>query len=197
MTMNGPRPPRSELTLDPDRMTRAAIRGVKASFGASGVVALILGLLLLFVPGPTIEFAAVLLGIYFVIVGIMRLILGIFGRGHYAQHRVLGILFGVLLLIAGIILLRDSAAAAATLLLIVVIFTGIGWIIDGVMSIAESSQAPSRGWAIAYGVISLIAGIALLAIPGWSVVWMILFAAIALLVLGVAGIVRAFTFGRR
>lgn len=189
-------PGADDLTLDPGRLSAASVRWVRLSFAISGVIAAVLGILLLIVPGWTITLAAVLLGIHFIVLGVVRLGLAIFGRLPGSQHRVLQILLGLLMLFAGIVILRDSAAAATTLLLIVVIFAGVGWIIDGIMSIVESQRASSRGWAITYGVLSLLAGIVVLVIPGWSIVWLIIFAAISLIVLGVTGIVRAMTFKR-
>lgn len=169
---------------------------MRVGLGLGGVVALIAGILLLVVPGKTIQLAAIVLGIAFVVMGGMRLTLGILGRLHSSQHRILVIVFGLLMLVAGIIMLRDSAATAASLLLIVVLFTGIGWIVDGLMSIVESDRASSRAWAITHGVISLIAGIFIIAVPGWSIVWVVLFAAISSIGLGLIALVRAFTLGR-
>lgn len=185
-----------DLTLDPSRLSVEAVRWIRISFGVSGGIAAILGILLLVAPGKTVTLAAILLGIHFIIIGAVRLGMSIFGS-HRAQHRVLGILLGVLMLVAGIIILRDAAAAASALLLIVVIFTGVGWVIDGIMSIVESHRSSSRGWAIAHGVISLLAGILVLVIPGWSVIWLIIFTGVSLIVLGITGIVRAISFGRR
>ncbi|GAB3917413.1 hypothetical protein GCM10027613_17670 [Microlunatus endophyticus] len=99
-------------------------------------------------------------------------------------------------MITGLIILRDSAVAAATLLLIIVLFAGIGWILDGIMAIVESGRAQSRTWAIIFGMVSILAGIVVLAVPGWTARWLIIFAAIGLVVTGVAAVIRAFTFGR-
>lgn len=186
-----------ELTLDPQNLNPAAIRLVRITFGFSGVVAAVLGILLLVVPGRTLQLAAILLGVHFVVSGAMRIGLGAFGRLPGTQHRVLAIVLGAIVLIAGIIILRDAAAAAATLLIIIVLFAGIGWILDGIMAIVESGRARSRTWAVLFGVVSILAGIIVLAMPGWSAVWLVIFAAIGLIVTGVAAVVRAFTFGRR
>lgn len=185
-----------ELSLEPESLGEAAIRFVRITFGVSGIAAVILGILLFVIPGRTLQVAAILLGIYFLVAGIMRIGLAAFGRLPRPHHRVLGVLFGALMLIAGIIILRDSARAVGTLLIIIVLFTGIGWIIDGIMAIVESGRAASRVWAVAFGVISILAGIVVLVIPGWSAVWLIIFAAISLIVMGVVAVVRAFTFGR-
>lgn len=185
-----------DLTLDPEGLSGATRTLVRISFGVSGIAAIILGILLFVVPGRTLQLAAVLLGINFLIAGAMRIWLGAFGRLPAGQHRVLGILFGALLLITGLIILRDSAAAAATLLLIIVLFAGIGWILDGIMAIVESGRAHTRMWAVLHGVVSILAGIVVLAVPGWSATWLVLFAAIGLVVTGLAALGRAFTFGR-
>lgn len=186
-----------ELTLDPQDLSPAAVRLVRITFGFSGVVAAILGILLLVVPGRTLHLAAILLGVHFVVTGAMRIGLGAFGRLPGTQHRVLAIVLGAIVLVAGIIILRDAAAAVATLLIIIVLFAGIGWILDGIMAIVESGRAESRTWSVLFGVVSILAGIVVLAMPGWSARWLVIFAAIGLIVTGVAAVVRAFSFGRR
>jgi uncharacterized membrane protein HdeD (DUF308 family) len=185
-----------ELTLDAKSLGAAAIRFVRITFGVTGIIAVVLGILLLVIPGRTLQVAAILLGIYFIIAGAMRIGLAAFGQLSRSHHRVLGVLFGALMLIAGIIILRDSAQAVGTLLIIIVLFTGIGWIIDGIMAIVESGRASSRIWAVLFGVISILAGIVVLIVPGWSAIWLIIFAAISLIVIGGIAVVRAFTFGR-
>lgn len=197
MATEGQDVPTDVFSLEPADLSPAAITAVRASFGLSGIAAVILGVLLLVVPGRTLRFAAIMLGLYFLIAGVTRMGLSLFGGLPHSQHRVLGIIFGALLLISGIFILRDAAAAAVTLLIILVLFTGIGWIIDGIMSIVESKDARSRAWAVLFGVVSIIAGIIVLAMPGWSAVWLVLFAAVSLIVMGAAALVRAFTFGRR
>ncbi|WP_195909014.1 HdeD family acid-resistance protein [Microlunatus sp. Gsoil 973] len=185
-----------DLSLDPNSLSPKAVRLVRISFGLTGIVAVILGILLLVVPGRTLHFAAILLGIHFLIAGVMRIGLGAFGQLPGSQNRVLGILFGALMLIAGIIILRDTTAAVGTLLIIIVLFTGIGWIMDGIMAIVESGRAQSRVWAVLYGVVTTLAGVIVLAVPGWTARWLIIFAAIGLIVIGISSVIRAFNFGR-
>ena len=184
------------FAIDAKKLTASAINGIRVAFGVGGVVALVLGILLLVWPAKTFTAVAILLGIYFLIAGIVRLALGIFSRGISGGMRTLDILLGLLLIIAGIIALRNSASTAAALLILIVAVIGVGWIIEGVLAIVESRGAASQGWAITLGVLSIIAGIIVLVIPGWSAVWLLLFTGITLVVLGIIGLVRAFTFGR-
>ncbi|MCI0155407.1 DUF308 domain-containing protein [Leifsonia shinshuensis] len=185
-----------DLSLDASEMTRSAINGIRAVLGISGAVAVILGVVLLFWPAKTIAVLAVFLGIYFVIAGIMRLGVGIFARGIGGGIRTLNIILGILLVIAGVVALKNVSTAATVLVIFALAFIGVGWIIEGVMALVESGRAASSGWAIAYGILSIIAGLVVLFLPASSAVFLILFAAIALIVLGIIGIVRAFTFGR-
>ena len=57
-------------------------------------------------------------------------------------------------------------------------------------------DAPSKGWAIFFGLLGIIAGILLLFSPLWGAVVLFTIVGIALMVLGIVQIVRAFTFGR-
>lgn len=185
-----------DFAIDPTRLTRAAINGIRVAFGVGGAAAIILGIVLLVWPAKTLGAVAIIVGIYFLVSGIVRLGIGIFSKGLSGGMRTLDILFGVLLIIAGIIALKNVAVAASALLILVVAIIGVGWIIEGVLAIVESRGAPQAGWHIASGVISILAGIVVLAIPGWSALWLLLIAGIMLIVLGILGVVRAFTFGR-
>jgi uncharacterized membrane protein HdeD (DUF308 family) len=189
-------PSLGDFTLDAKDMTRNAINGFRAAFAIGGVVALILGIVLLVWPAKTVIVFAAVLGIFFISTGIIRIALGIFSFGTSAGHRVLSIVLGLFLLIAGIIALKNLASSAAALLVLVVVIVGVSWIIDGIMSIVESRSATSRGWAITYGIVGIIAGLFVVSVPGWSILWLILFSGIALVILGIVGIVRGFTFGR-
>lgn len=186
----------NELSLNARDMTRSAINAVRTALGVSGGVSLILGIVLLFWPEKTLSVLAVFLGIYFLIAGVLRLAIGIFAHGLRGGSRVLNIILGVLLIFAGILALKNISAAAVTLVIFAVAFIGVAWIIEGVMALAEAGRAASSGWAIAFGILSIIAGIVVLVLPASSAVFLLWFAAFALIVLGVIGIVRAFTFGR-
>lgn len=186
-----------DLSFNAEKMTKSAINFIRATLGIGGIAALILGILLLVWPIHTLAVFAIFLGIYFLISGVVRLGIGIFSRGVGGGIRTLNIIFGILLVILGILMLRNIASATTVLLIFVVAMVGIGWIIEGVLALVESNRASSRGWAIALGILSIIAGIVLLALPLTSALVLIIVGAIALIILGIVGIVRAFTFGRK
>lgn len=185
-----------DFALHAKNLSKSAINGIRLAFGIGGIVALILGIILLVWPAKTLGVVAIFLGIYFLVAGVIRLAMGIFSKGISGGMRTLDILLGVLLIVAGVIALKNVAATTAALLILIVAVIGVGWIIEGVLAIVESRGAPSSGWAITSGIISIIAGIVVLVIPGWSAVWLVLMAGIVLIIVGILGIVRAFTFGR-
>jgi len=185
-----------EFALDPSKLAKSAIKGLRLAFGISGAVALILGIVLLFWPTKTLAVVAIFLGINFLITGAVKVALGIFTYGLSAGMRILDILFGLIILVAGIVAIKNSAATGEVLLIFTVIIIGIAWIIEGILAIVESGRTASRTWAILFGGLSIVAGIVVLVVPTWSAVWLLLITGISLIILGIVGIVRAFSFGR-
>ncbi|WP_296664585.1 HdeD family acid-resistance protein [Demequina sp.] len=182
--------------LDEREMTRSAISAIRIVFGVLGALALAIGIALLVWPGRTLVVGAALVGIYFAIAGVVRIAVGIFGSALSGGLRTLTIIFGLFMLLAGVVLLRNLEASTAILLVIMAIAIGIGWIIDGIMALVESGKAASRGWAITYGIIGIVAGVFVISAPGVSAAFFVLLNAIVFVILGVVGLVRAFTFGR-
>ncbi len=182
--------------LDARELTARAVTAVRVMFAVLGVVALGVGIALMVWPGHTLSVGAVLIGIYFAVAGVARIAMGVLGSALSGGLRALAIIMGVLMLLAGVITLRNLEASAAVLLLVVAITIGIGWIIDGIMVLVESGKARSRGWAITYGIISIIAGAVVLGSPAITATVLVWIAAFVFVVLGIVGLVRAFTFGR-
>jgi uncharacterized membrane protein HdeD (DUF308 family) len=183
-------------SLDSAELSKAAINTVRTTLGISGAVALIVGILITFWPKDSAFVITWILGLYFIIAGIAYLGLGIFSRGISGGARAVDIILGVLFVIGGVIALANVQATAAFLAVFLGILIGILWIVEGVVALVQSSDAPSRGWAIFFGILSIVAGIIILFSPLWGAVVLFIIAGIGLIVLGIIQIVRAFTFGR-
>lgn len=179
------------------QLTREQINGFRVAFGVLGAISVIVGVLLLVWPGKTIATVAALLGIYLVAAAVVRLAVATFSRGITAAGRAVDIVVGLLLLVLGIFALRNLATSSAALLLIAVLVIGIGWIAEGVYAIVQFRDSPAPVWSILAGILSVIAGVIVLLVPGATAAFLIAFSAIVLLVLGVVGIARAFAFGKR
>ncbi|WP_394551876.1 HdeD family acid-resistance protein [Agromyces sp. MMS24-JH15] len=184
------------FSLDSTDLNKGTINTIRATLGIAGVVALIFGILITFWPDKTAIALAWLLGLYFLIAGIVYLGLGIFSRGISGGSRALDIVLGLLFAIGGIIVLVNPSESAVVIGIFLGVLIGILWIIEGVVALIQSGDARSRGWAIFFGILSLIAGIILLFSPLWGAAFLFWFGGIALIVLGIVQIVRAFTFGK-
>ena len=156
-----------------------------------GVVALVLGVLLLVWPGVSILAASVLLGVYLVASGIAQVILA-FGLELSGGYRVLWFITGALSLILGVLAFRHFGQGSAVLLL--AIWIGVGFIFQGVAATTiaiSNKELPGRGASIFFGVTSVIAGLVVMVWPFDSIVMLALFTGIMLVVIGLAQVVSS------
>ncbi|MFE6966273.1 HdeD family acid-resistance protein [Agromyces sp. NPDC057679] len=183
------------FSLDSEELSKSAINTVRATLGISGVVALIVGILITFWPKDSAVVLAAILAVYFLIAGVAYLGLGIFSKGISGGARALDIILGLLFVVGGILALANLSATTAFLGLFIGILIGVLWIVEGVVALVQLGDAPSKGWAVFFAILSILAGLVLLFSPLYVVAlwWLI---GIALIVLGIVQIVRAFTFGR-
>ncbi len=158
----------------------------------SGVLSIALGALVLFWPGPTLLVAAVLFGIYLLISGIAQVIFA-FSLHTSAGGRILLFISGAASLILAILAFRHFGEGYALLLL--AIWIAVGFIFRGVATTATAlgeHGIPGRGWNIFFGIISIIAGIIVLAYPFSSLATLVLVVGIWLIVIGVFEVIAAF-----
>ena len=179
------------LNLDVSELTGKVVRSIRTGMIVTGVLSVVLGVLVLFWPGATLDVIAVLFGMYFVVSGAVRVVTGLV-TPLSGGLRVLNILMGLLLFIVGVAAIRNPLASLAVLAL----FIGVAWIVEGIMSLTEVESGGSRWYAIVYGIISIIAGVVVLFLPVGSLTALVIFGGIALVVLGIVEVVRAVSFGR-
>ena len=170
---------------------------IRIIYGVVGVAAIALGAALLLVPNKTLALAALLLGVYFVISGVVRIVSALVEPGLPGGWRVLDVFVGILLTFGGVVVVRNYGMTGQTLALLITLMVGFGWIMEGVLSLVESWRIPHSGWAIAYAIISIVAGFVVLMSPLSSAVFMIIFGGCAMVVMGITSVIRAFTFGKR
>ena len=173
---------------------KSAINGIRTALGIGGVLALIVGILILSWPEKTAMVVTAIIAIYAIAAGLVYAGLGIFSKDRGGWSRVGHIALGVLFIIAGIIAFLNLGATTAWLAVFLGILVGIMWIVEGIVALSTLGDASSKGWSIFFAIVSIIAGIVLLFSPFWgaAVLWWLL--GIALIVLGIINIVRAFTY---
>ncbi|GAA1509081.1 hypothetical protein GCM10009761_08820 [Agromyces terreus] len=184
------------FSLNSENMSKSAINTVRTALGISGAVALIIGICITFWPKTAADVLTVLLAIYFLIAGLAYLGIGIFSRGISGGARTLDLILGLVFIIAAVVAFANIQATATVLAALLGIIVGIVWIVEGIVALVQSGDAPSRAWAIFLGILSLVAGIVLLFSPIWGFVVLFVITGISLIILGIVQIVRAFTFGK-
>jgi uncharacterized membrane protein HdeD (DUF308 family) len=157
-----------------------------------GLLEVILGVVILVWPGKSIIVAAVLFGVYLVVSGVVLVFLA-FSLPSSAGSRFLNFIAGVASVILGVLAFRHFGSGYAILLL--AIWIGVGFVFRGVSAVATAisdPQFPGRGWTVFFGVVSIIAGIVVLAYPFDSIVTLALVVGIWLIILGVMEIISGF-----
>jgi uncharacterized membrane protein HdeD (DUF308 family) len=158
----------------------------------SGILAVVLGILVLAWPGITIVVAAIFFGAYLLVTGIAQVIFA-FSLHVSAGGRVLLFISGAASLILAVLAFRHFGEGYAVLLL--AIWIGVGFIFRGVattVSAISEPGMPGRGWSIFLGTITIIAGVVVMASPLDSLAVLTLVVGIWLIVIGVFEAVSAF-----
>jgi uncharacterized membrane protein HdeD (DUF308 family) len=157
----------------------------------TGILTVILGVMVLAWPGPTLLVAAIFFGAYLLVTGIAQIFhaftLHISGGG-----RALLFISGAASLVLAVLAFRHIGDA----ILLLAIWIGIGFVFRGVATAASAlsdHDTPARGWQIFLGVINVLAGIIILAYPFGTLPTLLLVTGIWLVVVGVLEIVGAFS----
>lgn len=152
-----------------------------------GIALIIIGALFLINPGQTAVIVTMLIGIYWLIQGVLSIVSIFMDSSGWGWKLILGIL-GI---IAGIVILQHPLWAPAVVGATLVIILGIQGILMGIMQLIMALQG--GGWGLAIlGVISIVIG-AILLFNVWvatiSLPWVIgIFAIIG----GILAIIQAF-----
>jgi uncharacterized membrane protein HdeD (DUF308 family) len=150
---------------------------------ASGIITVAAGIVALAWPGITLLVVAIVFGIELVVLGIYRFVAA-FGPDMSPGNRILYALLGVLSLIIGLYALRHVFITLVALALLL----GIFWVVNGTVELFAAishREMPHRGWTSVMGILSIIAGLILLAYPGISLVVLSVIVSIWLLVFGI------------
>jgi uncharacterized membrane protein HdeD (DUF308 family) len=145
-----------------------------------GVLTLVLGIIVSFHPAGSLNVVAVLLGILMILSGIFHLI-RVFDPQEL--HQVWLGIAGLLFIVLGVVLIRHLHLTRAIIGLLV----GITWIVQGLTALIggiAGGVREGRGWWIAFGALSLIAGIMVTATPASSLTFLAVLLGIWFIIMG-------------
>ena len=143
----------------------SVFRHLWKSMLALGLVTLTLGVVVLIWPGKSVVVAGALFGAYLLASGIAQAIAA-FTVHVPGSSRVLLFLSGVLSVVLGVFAFHDFNNGAAVWILAT--WIGVGFIFQGVAETVlaiNHKELPERGWYIFVGVLSVLAGMVVIAWP--------------------------------
>ena len=157
-----------------------------------GVLTLILGIIVSFHPTGSLNVIAVLFGVLMILSGIFHLI-RVFDPDEL--NRVWAGISGLLFIVIGVILIRHLHLTRA----LIGLFIGITWIVQGLGALiagAAGGARGGRGWWIAFGLVSIVAGIVVVATPTSSLNVLAVLLGIWFIIMGIFEIAGGFMLRR-
>ncbi len=151
----------------------------------TAVAGILLGIIGLLVPPVALLGIALVFGISLIVIGTARLVLAFSAGGLERRERWFIGLLGALVMVAGVLVLSNPWES----LIVLGIVIGLGWIVDGVASIAVATRGFSvraRWLPVVAGIVSIVAGIIVMIFPATGMTTFVLVAAILLILVGVA-----------
>jgi uncharacterized membrane protein HdeD (DUF308 family) len=161
----------------PDQLRNA----VRAGLITTAVIGIVIGVVALIWPEPTLVVVALLFGITLIFTGIYRLTMAFSAKLLPTGLRAFLGVMGAIILFAGILCLFNPAESLVLLAIVI----GLSWIIQGIQEIVagiSGAHYAPKWFLIVAGVISLIAGIVVLFLPGVAIKTFLVVGAILLIV---------------
>jgi uncharacterized membrane protein HdeD (DUF308 family) len=158
---------------------------------AYGVITACLGIAMLVWPGATLVVAATLFAAFLIANGVFQVIAAFSSTAVSGGIRAMLGLLGALSFLVGLLCLRRPLQTMVVIALVV----GAWWLVSGVVETVAAiagGTAPHRGWRIAMGLVSIVAGVLVLMYPGISLATFLLVAGIWLILYGAIAVVSAF-----
>jgi uncharacterized membrane protein HdeD (DUF308 family) len=146
----------------------------------AGALSVLAGVLALVYPDITLLALGLIAGINVLLLGILSLVEAVAGDRPTGARALAGVL-GVLGVLAGVVMMRRPGET----LLVLLLALGLWLVIEGIVEcIAALTQPADRGFRLVAGVVDLILGILILALPKVGLGTLAVLAALAFLVRG-------------
>jgi uncharacterized membrane protein HdeD (DUF308 family) len=160
----------------------------------AGAASLVIGVILVAYPGPSVDVLGVLIGIDLLIVGVTLLGRGLSnGRDDDASPAATTLLLGTLALIGGVIVVRNPGHS----LVLVVLTIAIYLIVTGALALAQALIGREGRWsALTKGIIFIAAGTVIVSWPEITTATLAVLAGISLCLQGIVEIAEGFVLRR-
>lgn len=182
-----PKPP-AALSEEFDNETALAVVDSWPAVLVTGIITVAFGVIVLAWPDETLKVMSVLLGIHLLVFGLFRLVAAFSSQ---TSARGLTGFVGIVGMIAGVVVVRNPFETVAVLATVL----GVAWIVGGsidFISAIADRHLRDRGWTAIMGVVSVIAGIVVVAWPAPTVTVIAWIAGIYLIIFGLVFCIGAF-----
>ncbi|MDA9334117.1 DUF308 domain-containing protein [Actinomycetota bacterium] len=184
----------SQVEMEADDNMLAAVARIWWLLLFGGIISLVVGIVIMSWPTPTVIVVAVLFAIYLIISGLFEIVRS-FASGLTGGTRALLLITGVLSVILGIFAIRSAADNAVDLL---GIFVGIAFLFRGFASLFMGFDSKEgRGWNIFFGIIMLVGGVVILVQPAVALTTLAWVVGIWLVLIGIYEIIASFVVRSR
>ena len=166
-------------------MDSRAVRSFRAFVVVTAVVAVVLGIVAVVWPRPSLVLVALVFGVYLVVAGTMRVVAAVRGHGTSPVWRWTSGVVGGLVAAAGLVALVSPTVpllVAAVLAGVAFLIEGVAALVGGVLGHPGSSRLPT----VVSGVLSIIGGVVVLVAPGLALTVFTVLSGITLVVVGAA-----------
>jgi uncharacterized membrane protein HdeD (DUF308 family) len=156
-----------------------------------GIISVVAGLAAIVWLGSALLAVALIFGAYLVVGGVFRFIGAFTIPGERGWVRALMAILALVSFVVGLYLLRHPVYS----ILIVALLLGFYWIVYGVIELFAAIGHPEmhgRGWTIAGGILSIVAGAIVFFYPGISLLALSIVLGVWLVIYGATLIVSAF-----
>ncbi len=157
-------------------------------FVLTGIIALVVGIVVIAYPGRTLLVLALFFGIYLLFWGVVQIVMAVGARDEDVG-RVILLLLGVAGIIAGLIIVAHPDRSILILTLVIGIFLVFSGILEFGAALGEQSiMSPN----LYRGMVSVVVGVLLLAWPGPSLLILALVIGIGFIIRGIIDIFAGF-----
>jgi uncharacterized membrane protein HdeD (DUF308 family) len=163
-------------------------RGLRIVVGLLGLAALVIGIVLLFNPVAAARSLALLLGLSFIVGGLLEIAVG----WDAEKRRGASLALGVVLVIAGVLAAVWPGVTLFTLALI----TGLSLILHGAgrvgLALMARHEIPGWGWLVLAGAVNVVIGVIAIAWPQATILVLSLILGAQIAVFGLLLLIAAF-----
>jgi len=160
-------------------------------FLAFGILGIAAGLCMFFFTGQALYVIAIAFGVWLIVTGVFRFVGAFAVPAENGWLRALYALLSAIAVTIGVYLLAHPVLS----LILLTVTVGFFWIFSGMMELFVAiglNLLPHRGWAIAGGLLGLVAGWTLIFFPGISTLTLALLLGCWLLAYGLITVISAF-----